>query len=137
MHTVSWFEWSSYVKCFVERFLLLLQNINKRRIGYSNWETSFRLIWWKIVKKVQPLCTTFCDYKKIQEREMGLWYCFKIVDNIDKEGKMYVIWLNNSKYRVYTNLWRSFADEIIRKEGVFDKDGNIDVNKYDWKIPIL
>ena len=68
---------------------------------------------------------------------MGLWYCFKIVDNIDKEGKMYVIWLNNSKYRVYTNLWRSFADEIIRKEGVVDKDGNIDVNKYDWKIPIL
>ena len=44
---------------------------------------------------------------------------------------MYVIWLNNSKYRVYTNLWRSFADEIIRKEGVVDKDGNIDVNKYD------
>ena len=29
--------------------------------------------------------------------------CFKIVDNIDKEGKMCVIWLNNSKYRVYAN----------------------------------
>ena len=26
----------------------------------------------KNLKKVQPLCTTFCDCKKIQEREMGL-----------------------------------------------------------------
>ena len=69
--------------------------------------------------------------KKFKNEKWVCDICFKIVDNIDKEGKMYVIWLNNSKYRVYTNLWRSFADEIIRKEGVVDKDGNIDVNKYD------
>ena len=59
--------------------------------------------------------------KKFKNEKWFCDICFKIVDNIDKEGKMYVIWLNNSKYRVYTNFWRSFADEIIRKEGVLIK----------------
>ena len=91
----------------------------------------------KTSRKCSRCAQLFVIAKKFKNEKWVCDICFKIVDNIDKEGKMYVIWLNNSKYRVYTNLWRSFADETIRKEGVVDKDGNIDVNKYDWKIPIL
>ena len=46
---------------------------------------------------------------------------------------MHVIWKDNSKYRVFTNLWRSFAQEIISKEDLIDKYGYIDANKYNCK----
>ena len=59
--------------------------------------------------------------------------CFKTVNGIDKFAKMHIIWVNNSKYRAYTNLWRRFADEIMRKEESLDKYGYIDVNKYNNK----
>ena len=40
---------------------------------------------------------------------------------------MHVIWKDNSQYRVFTNLWRSFAQEIMNKEDLTDKYGFIDV----------
>ena len=43
---------------------------------------------------------------------------------------MHIIWKDNSQYRVFTNLWRSFALEIMNKEDLLDKYGYIDVNKY-------
>ena len=46
---------------------------------------------------------------------------------------MHVIWKDNSQYRVFTNLWRSFAQEIMNKEDLTDKHGFIDVNKYNCK----
>ena len=42
---------------------------------------------------------------------------------------MHVIWKNNSQYRVFTDLWRGFAQEIIIKEDLIDKYGYIDINK--------
>ena len=50
---------------------------------------------------------------------------------------MHIIWVNNSKYGACTNLWKSFADEIIRKEESLDKYGYIDVNKYNNKTTSL
>ena len=46
---------------------------------------------------------------------------------------MHVSWKDNSQYRVFTNLWRGFAQEIMNKEDLIDKYRNIDVNKYNWK----
>ena len=46
---------------------------------------------------------------------------------------MHVIWRDNSQYRVFTNLWRSFTQEIINKEDLIDKYGYIDVNQYNCK----
>lgn len=60
--------------------------------------------------------------------------CFKTVNGIEKYGKIDIIWLNNSKYRAYTNLWESFADEIMRKEELLDKYEYLDVNKYNKKL---
>ena len=46
---------------------------------------------------------------------------------------MCVIWKDNSQYRNFTNLWRSFAQEIMNKEDLIDKCGYIDVKKYNCK----
>ena len=63
--------------------------------------------------------------------------CFKLVTDIDKFGKMHIIWVNNSKYRAYTNLWRNFTDEIMKKEKLVDKYGYIDVSKYNGKTTLV
>ena len=43
---------------------------------------------------------------------------------------MDVILRDNSQCRVFTNLWKSFAHEIMKKEDLIDKYGYTDVNKY-------
>ena len=59
--------------------------------------------------------------------------CFKTTSDINKFGKMHVIWKDNSQYRVFTNLCRSFAQEIMSKEDLIDKYGYTDVSKYKCK----
>ena len=46
---------------------------------------------------------------------------------------MNVIWKDNSQYRVFTNLRRSFAQEIMNKEDLIDKYGYNDINEYSSK----
>ena len=75
----------------------------------------------------------FLIAKNFKDEERVCDVCFKIVTDIDKFGKMHIIWVNNSKFRAYTSLWRSFTDKIMKKEELVDKCGNIDVNKYNEK----
>ena len=46
---------------------------------------------------------------------------------------MHVIWKDDSWYRDFTKLWRSFAQEIMNKEDLIDKYGYIDLNKHNCK----
>ena len=59
-------------------------------------------------------------------------FCFQNTC-IDKFGRMHKIWKDNLQYRVFTKLWRSFAQEIMNKEDVVHKYGHIDLNKYNCK----
>ena len=34
-------------------------------------------------------------------------------------GKMHVIWKDNSQYRGFINLWRSFSQETMNKEDIW------------------
>ena len=43
---------------------------------------------------------------------------------------MHRVWRNTKKFRVFTNLWRSFAQEIMNKEDIVEKYGYADVDKY-------
>ena len=45
--------------------------------------------------------------------------CFKIMNNITKTGRIYVISKGNIKYRVYTNLYQTDADNIMKEEENF------------------
>ena len=86
-----------------------------------------------VSRKSTECCELFLIAKNFKNDEAVCDVCFKIVNGIDKFAKMHIIWVNNWKYRAYTNLWRSFADEIMRKEESLDKYGYIDVNKYNNK----
>ena len=46
---------------------------------------------------------------------------------------MHVIWKNNANSRVFTNLWRNFAQEIMNRENLVDQYGYLDANKYNNK----
>ena len=47
---------------------------------------------------------------------------------------MNVFWKNNAKYHVFSNVWKSFVDNILRKEEDLDKFGSIDMNKYNCRF---
>ena len=52
--------------------------------------------------------------------------CFKILQNEDKiNPQIYVIWSENKKYRVFTNLNCSYLDRTFRYEDIKDKYGEI------------
>ena len=55
------------------------------------------------------------------------------MSDIDRHGKTHVIWKYNWQYRVFTNLWRSFAQEIMNREDFIYKYWYTDVNKYIYK----
>ena len=60
--------------------------------------------------------------------------CHKIVSAVDNDGEMGVFWKNNAKYHVFSNLWQSFIDSILRQEEMLDKFGSIYMNKYDCRF---
>ena len=91
----------------------------------------------KVSRKCTECCKLTLTTKNFKNDEAVCDVSFKIVDDIDKFAKMHIIWVNNSKYRAYTNLWGSFANEIMRKEESLDKYGYIDVNKYNNKTTSL
>ena len=52
--------------------------------------------------------------------------CFKLLQNEDKiNRKIYVIWSENQKYRVFTNLHCSYLGRIFKYEDIKDKYGEI------------
>ena len=86
-------------------------------------------------RKCRLCCQLFIIVKNFKENENTCNSCFKITSDIDKFGRMHIIWEDNSQYRVFTNLWmwRSLAKELMNKEDLIDKFGYIDVNKYNCK----
>ena len=62
-----------------------------------------------ISRKYRLCCQIFIIPKNFKEDEGTCNSCFKIPSDIDKYGKMHVIWKDNSHYRVFTNLWRSIS----------------------------
>ena len=83
------------------------------------------------------MLSTFSYQKNFKNDEGVSDVWFKIVNDIEKFAKMHIMWVNNSKYRAYTNLWRSFGEEIMRKEESLNKYGYIDLNKYNNKTTSL
>ena len=52
--------------------------------------------------------------------------CFKLLQNHDKSNpEIHIMWTENQKYRVFTNLYRSCLDIVFRRENLKDKCGEI------------
>ena len=92
-------------------------------------------------KDLKLFCFSFKQLKtilsfiwtRLKEDENTCNSCFKITSDIEKFSRMQLIWKDNSQCRVFTNLWRSFAQDIMNKEDLIDKYGYTDVNKYNCK----
>ena len=85
-------------------------------------------------RKCRLCCQLFIIAETFKEAENTCNSCFKIMPDIDKFGRMHIIWKDNPQYRVFTNLWKSFAQEWwTRNNDLIDKYGYIDVNNYNCK----
>ena len=52
--------------------------------------------------------------------------CFILLQKEDKiNPTIHIIWKENTKYRVYTNLHRLYTDHIFRREPIIAKTGEI------------
>ena len=52
--------------------------------------------------------------------------CFKLLQNQDRiNSTIHMVWKENAKYRVYTNLDRLYADYIITHESIKGNGGEI------------
>ena len=89
-----------------------------------------------MTKSARNVVNFFLSQKTLKRMKVFVIFPLKHLMT-DKFAKIHIIWVNNSKYRAYTHLWRSFAGEIKRKEGSLDKYGYIDVNKYNNKTTSL
>ena len=79
-------------------------------------------------------CCVFKIEKAFKEDEYICNQCFKLLQMEDiKETispKIYVFWNENQKYRIYTNIYRFFADSIFRKENIKDAKGKISTKNF-------
>ena len=52
--------------------------------------------------------------------------CLKLLDKNDETSSIiYIIWKDNLKFRVFSNLYQCFLDKIFRNENIKDKIGEI------------
>ena len=64
--------------------------------------------------------------------------CYKMKSTNDCEsGNVFVLWIDNPFYRVFTNLCYNWADRVLRSERSLDKFGYIDMKKHDSLIELL
>ena len=72
-------------------------------------------------------CSCVIEIKKaFRENEFICKMCSKHFQNHDEiNSKIHLNWKNNKKYRVFTNLQRSFLDKIFNNENIKDKSCKI------------
>ena len=111
--------------------LILLQNINKQTLKLKSHTKSDIEITFS--RKCRLYCQLLIIAKNFKEDENTCNSCFKIISGINMFDRMRIICKDNSQHRVFTNLRRSFAQEIMNKEDLMDKYKYIDINKYNCK----
>ena len=88
---------------------LMLGNYNKKfyqKCTYSHWVN---------------------EIKKVFKENALIWnICYKLIQNDTKSNpQIHIIWTEYQKYRVFTNFYPSFLDEVFRRENIKDKCGEI------------
>ena len=70
--------------------------------------------------KCRLCCQIFITKKVFKDNDNDRNQYFKIMNNITKTGRMYVIWNGNIKYRVYTDLYQTNANNIMKAKDAKD-----------------
>ena len=74
----------------------------------------------------------FLQLKKIKKDDDTCDMCFELSQKEDKINPfMHIIWEDNAKYRVFTDLHCSYTDHIFRREPIRGDSGRITNEKLD------
>ena len=87
---------------------------------------------WNLYKKCGH-CRQVIEIKKnVKEDTDTCDVCFKL---LQKEVKMntfiHIIWKENTKYRVFSDLHHIYVDKIFRRESILGKSGTVSKEKID------
>ena len=70
--------------------------------------------------------------KKIKEDTDTCDVCFKHLQKEDKINTLiHIIWKENTKYRVFSDLHRIYVDKIFRREPILGKSGSVSIEQID------
>ena len=77
-------------------------------------------------KKCRNCHQVFEIQKKFKNDDDSCNMCFELLQKEDKlNPSRHIMWKENTKYRAFTDLHRSFADKIFRHEPIRSKNGSI------------
>ena len=78
-------------------------------------------------------CKQVIEIKKnLKEDNDTCCVCFKLLQKEDKTNPfIHIIWKGNTKYRVFTDLHRVYADKVFRREPIVGKSGSISKEKFE------
>ena len=81
----------------------------------------------KEIDQNSKYCHCVIEIKKgVKENPFICNVCFKLIQNNDKSNpQIHIIWTENQKYRVFTNLYWSFLDNLFRRENIKHKCSKI------------
>ena len=83
-------------------------------------------------KKCRNCHQVFEIQKNFKNDDDSCDMCFELLQKEDKlDPPIYIMWKENIKYRVFTNLLCSYADKIFRHEPIRSKNGSISNEKID------
>ena len=83
-----------------------------------------------IYKKCRQCHQVFAIKKDFKKDDDTCNVCFELLQKEDKINPfMQIIWKDNAKYRVFTDLHRSYTDHIFRREPIRGKSGKISNEK--------
>ena len=61
--------------------------------------------------------------------------CRTFIERSENQSKMF--WRNNTTYRVFTDLYRNYAERIFHREPIIGKSGQISREKIDIHLNYL
>ena len=82
-----------------------------------------------LLKRCNGCCVLLDIKNSFNYKERICDRCYKILLNNEFEPRdICIIWLNNCKYRVLTNLRRGQAQRLMKREKITDRYGYIDIS---------
>ena len=91
-----------------------------------------------IFLKNADTAVTYLIPKKIESDEKTCNKCFIVLQKEDKINQfIYVIWRDNTKYRIFSYLHRSYIDYIRRREPLYGKTGKICCEELEMNLNAL
>ena len=78
-------------------------------------------------------CRQVIEIKKnVKEDTDTCDVCFKLLQKEDKMNTfIHIIWKENTKYRVFSDLHRIYVDKIFRREPILGKSGSVSKEQID------